>query len=64
VAQGCLQVSEDKITAGYTCAEFHPDGMLLGTGTANASLDVWETRFSKVCFAITIGMKLAGEPQN
>lgn len=42
------QVSNDDVKAGYTAAEFHPDGMLLGTATADSSMIIWETRLSKV----------------
>ena len=42
------QVTYDDVKAGYTAAEFHPDGMLLGTATADSSMIIWETRLSKV----------------
>ncbi|CAL5224503.1 g7199 [Coccomyxa viridis] len=41
------QVSDDAVKAGYTAAEFHPDGMLLGTATSDSSIFVWETRLAK-----------------
>ena len=33
---------------GYTSAEFHPDGLILGTGTSNSLVRMWEARQSKV----------------
>ena len=46
----CLlaQVSDEKVTSGYTAAEFHPDGLILGTGTADSTILIWETRTVKV----------------
>ena len=44
-----MQVFDENISAGYTAAEFHPDGLILGTGTADSSVVIWEARQSKVC---------------
>ena len=46
----CLlaQVSDEKVTSGYTAAEFHPDGLILGTGTADSTILIWEARTVKV----------------
>ena len=43
-----MQVSDEKVTSGYTAAEFHPDGLILGTGTADSTILIWETRTVKV----------------
>lgn len=32
------------MTAGYSCARFHPDGMILGTGTKDSLVRIWELR--------------------
>eukprot|EP00887_Chlorella_sp_A99_P008229 scaffold12.g8229.t1 len=32
---------------GYTCAALHPDGLILGAGTADATVRIWETRTQK-----------------
>jgi hypothetical protein len=41
---GCLeQVNEPSVQEGYTSASFHPDGLILGTGTAVKS---------QVCFLL------------
>ena len=45
-----MQAFDENVTAGYTAAEFHPDGLILGTGTADSSVVIWEARQSKVCF--------------
>ena len=34
---------------GLTSAEFHPDGLILGTGTADALVRIWEVRQQKAC---------------
>lgn len=33
---------------GYTSAEFHPDGLILGAGTEDSTIRVWEMRQQKV----------------
>ena len=50
-----LQVGEDSIGAGgYTCAALHPDGLILGAGTADATVRIWETRTQKVGGSVSI----------
>ncbi|KAK9838127.1 hypothetical protein WJX81_002866 [Elliptochloris bilobata] len=47
-AQICLtQVSDPAVEGGLTSAEFHPDGLILGTGTADALVRIWEVRQQK-----------------
>lgn len=39
----CLtQSSTEGIEIGYSCASFHPDGLILGTGTADNVVRIWD----------------------
>ena len=41
------QVEDAAVESGYRCAAFHPDGVILGTGTADGLVLVWEVKQQK-----------------
>ncbi|XP_018449448.1 LOW QUALITY PROTEIN: pre-mRNA-processing factor 19 homolog 1-like [Raphanus sativus] len=41
----CLaQVTDDSEKVDYTAAAFHPDGLILGTGTAQSIVKIWDVK--------------------
>ncbi|KAI7853041.1 WD40-repeat-containing domain protein [Circinella umbellata] len=44
---------DPETDAGYTAIEFHPDGMILGAGTADSTVRIWDVKAQRV--AATFG---------
>lgn len=47
-AKPIVEAFDTEVEAGYHSISFHPDGMILGAGTGNSVLQMWDLRTQKI----------------
>jgi pre-mRNA-processing factor 19 len=56
----CQVVADSSVTGAYSDAQFHPDGLILGTCTADSAVKIWDVKSQQcvVSFAAHGGAKV------
>lgn len=49
-------MTDEGLEGGFSSAEFHPDGVLLGTGTEEGLVRVWDVKGQKVCADLYVNL--------
>jgi len=44
VGQTVARIVDSKSESGYRCTNFHPDGLILGTATVDATVRIWDVK--------------------
>jgi len=42
--QTLVRVTDDAIGSALTCTQFHPDGLIFGTGTSDSQIKIWDLK--------------------
>lgn len=47
-AKAIAEVTDSENQSGYTCISFHPDGNLLGAGTNDSVVQIWDVKSQRI----------------